>query len=174
MQAEHLIVAGHGQREPDEQHCASSHARQAGIGANSSVLEDQPQGKLNQFMSADMSGGTLCSVCQVSRPAEAFSKKQLKAKAHARTCLACAGLSKETGAPGIRIGDAVLLHSLQAVEYNGLTGTVTAALNGVYSYLNVHVCLRVCVCACVWVRVCCVCCSSVCFMLSACFVHPCS
>ena len=82
-------------------------------------------------MSAEVGGGTLCSVCQVSRPAEAFSKKQLKAKAHARTCLACAGISKETGAPGIRIGDAVLLHSLQAVEYNGLTGTVTAALNGV-------------------------------------------
>jgi aspartate/methionine/tyrosine aminotransferase len=81
-------------------------------------------------MAADGQECRLCSVCQVSRPAEAFSKKQFKAKAHERTCLVCAGLSKETGAPGIRIGDTVLLHSLQAQEYNGLIGVVTAALNG--------------------------------------------
>ena len=82
-------------------------------------------------MAAALEERKACSVCQVARPVEAFSKKQFKAKAHERTCLVCAGLSKETGAPGIRIGDTVLLHSLQAVEYNGLVGVVAAALNGV-------------------------------------------
>ena len=59
-------------------------------------------------MAAALEECKACSVCQVARPAEAFSKKQFKAKAHERTCLVCAGLSKETGAPGIRIGDTVL------------------------------------------------------------------
>jgi hypothetical protein len=40
----------------------------------------------------------------------------------------------------------VELHSLQTAEYNGLKGTVDAALNGLC--VNVYVvCLRMCICA---------------------------
>ena len=74
--------------------------------------------------------GKQCSLCGVTKDAHGFSKKQFKAKAHERKCLVCTGLSNETGAPGLRIGDQVELHSLQAVEFNGRRGTIVAALNG--------------------------------------------
>ena len=77
-----------------------------------------------------MATGKLCSLCGLTKDSNGFSKKQFKAKAHERKCLVCAGLSKETGAAGLRIGDQVELHSLQAVEFNGRKGTIVAALNG--------------------------------------------
>ena len=89
-------------------------------------------------------GGRTCSDCKVVKPAAGFSKKQFKAPENVRKCLVCMGLSDETGVPGLRIGDSVRLHSLQAAEYNGLAGKIVAALNGPTSartFAPLHSCL---------------------------------